>query len=171
MLWLRPTQLCALQPLPGPRNAFCMCAACHILHFTCAVHACYILHVRCSTPFLAPGTHSRCGLFNTFCIQHVLFTHSTFHTCAAQPLPGPRNTFYMNSAIQVHRCLTSLMGALLRGAVLWFGARALFLDTATLGSLYALLRYVSWMQGGIKQASDAYVRLMAGAGGSPRRGW
>jgi hypothetical protein len=32
------------------------------------------------------------------------------------------------------------------------------------GALFALLRYLAWLQRGVKQCSDAYARLMASAG-------
>ena len=38
----------------------------------------------------------------------------------------------------------------------------------TSGALFALLRYVTWMQRGMKQASDAYARVMASLGSLER---
>lgn len=41
----------------------------------------------------------------------------------------------------------------------------MFSNLTTVGTLFGLLRYVHWMQQGMKQASNAYARIMAGLGG------
>ena len=40
----------------------------------------------------------------------------------------------------------------------------MFSNLTTVGTLFGLLRYVHWMQQGMKQASNAYARIMAGLG-------
>lgn len=75
-----------------------------------------------------------------------------------------RNTFWLNLSLHGHRAFTYTASAAMRLGLLWLGGRAMLAQTTTVGSLFALLRYVSWAQRAIKQASDAYARLMAGAG-------
>ena len=71
----------------------------------------------------------------------------------------------LNSAIHMHHAYNDLVSAGLRASLLWIGGSALFSDLTTVGTLFALLRYVAWLQEGVTQTSNAYARIMAGMGG------
>eukprot|EP00884_Botryococcus_braunii_P000803 jgi/Botrbrau1/10723/Bobra.357_1s0024.1 len=78
------------------------------------------------------------------------------------------NTIVLNIALAAHRSFTYCSSAGLRFGVLWAGSRALFGGVTSVGALFALLRYLAWLQRGVKQCSDAYARLMASAGSVER---
>ena len=102
----------------------------------------------------------------------------------------------MNVSLHFNRAFTTSLSAALLAALMWFGepaslvsctsshfltewsiptpnysanvgGGALFSDLTTVGTLFGLLRYVHWMQQGMKQASNAYARIMAGLGEMP----
>lgn len=75
-----------------------------------------------------------------------------------------RNTIVLNVSLAAHRSFTYASSAALRFGVLWAGSHALFGGVTSVGALFALLRYLAWLQRGVKQCSDAYARLMASAG-------
>ncbi len=45
-----------------------------------------------------------------------------------------RNTFYLNSSMHAHRAFTTLLSAIMRAALLWFGGAALFADRTTVSA-------------------------------------
>ncbi|WIA17366.1 hypothetical protein OEZ85_014227 [Tetradesmus obliquus] len=78
------------------------------------------------------------------------------------------NTFKLNTLLALHKSYTYALAACVRAAMLWFGGVALFADLMTVGTLFTMLRYATIMQRGVKQASDAYARVMASVGSLER---
>ncbi|GAX84702.1 hypothetical protein CEUSTIGMA_g12124.t1 [Chlamydomonas eustigma] len=79
-----------------------------------------------------------------------------------------RQTFMMNVSLYFSKAFTTALSASLLAGLMWFGGGALFSDLTTVGNLFGLLRYVHWMQKGMKQASSSYARIMAGLGSVER---
>ncbi|KXZ56422.1 hypothetical protein GPECTOR_1g376 [Gonium pectorale] len=77
-------------------------------------------------------------------------------------------TLRLNCLLAGHTAATSALSSCLRLSVLALGGAALFDGATSVGSLIALLQYCSWLQKGLKQASDSWVRLMAGLGSVER---
>lgn len=67
-----------------------------------------------------------------------------------------------------HRTFALAVTGALRGGFMWGGGKALFDDLTTVGALFAVLRYLGWLQQGLTGASNAYARILAGAGSLER---
>lgn len=76
-----------------------------------------------------------------------------------------RNTFMLNCLMHAQSAATSLLAAALRGSLLACGGAALFDGVTTVGTLFALLQYCSWLQKGLKQVRGrAGVHACMGVG-------